>query len=717
MSLTDWLLDPSGLTPHGFCLSWLPGLIWLHAGSDAVIGLSYFSIPLALAWFVRKRNDLAYRWVGHLFVAFILACGLTHMLSILTLWMPAYGVEGMVKLVTALLSVATAAMLWPLVPRVLALPSPAQLARLNADLTRTVEEQERTAALLRESEAKVLAANSELERRVAERTDELRAANAQLTEALAERAAALEALAGSEAEYRASFEAAAVGKVQVNPETGLLLRANNAFARMLGYNRADLAGRMEWPDLLWGEDRTAEGRELARLLAGEASIYVRELRFRRQDGTPVWGRVSATLVRGAGMRKAGARLPPLLLAVVEDVDTMHKTALALRESETRLRLAAEGAKLGIWELDLARGLGWVDRRTAEVTGGTLPAETWFPLSGPEYAAWADWIHPDDRAERAAGLRLLQTGAAELVQMQYRVRRAADDPGGADGGAGDGGGGWIWLSHRSAIVARDPVTWAPTRATGVLIDVTERAEAEAALREAKADLELVVAERTAALKQRDLLLREVYHRVKNNLQIIDGLVMMQGLQLKDTDERQALMGLRSRVYALGLVHQQLMASPDLENFDIAPFLDELARNILLSGADDGVELDIDICPLTVNLDFAIPLGLLVTELITNSLKHAFPDGRGTITMVMRRREEGGVLLVVADDGDGISAPSPVEEGDAGGYRRGLGSTIVKGLVAQLDGTITMRFDKGTRAEIILPTPAVGMAGSPVGLAAS
>jgi two-component sensor histidine kinase len=212
------------------------------------------------------------------------------------------------------------------------------------------------------------------------------------------------------------------------------------------------------------------------------------------------------------------------------------------------------------------------------------------------------------------------------------------------------------------------------------------------------------------------LREVYHRVKNNLQVIDGLVMMQALQLRDPDGRQALMGLRSRVYALGLVHQQLMTSPDLETFDIAPFLDELASNILQAGADEGVVLDISVCPLTVNLDFAIPLGLLMTELITNSLKHAFPDGRGTITIAMRRREEGGVLLVVADDGDGMSAsPSAEEPDEVNGYRRGLGSTIVKGLVAQMDGTIAMRFDKGTRAEIILPTPAVDLAGAPEGKA--
>ncbi|WP_148293941.1 sensor histidine kinase [Azospirillum sp. B4] len=708
MTISDWLLDPSGLTPHGFCLSWLPGLIWLHAGSDAVIGLSYFSIPLTLAWFVRRRNDLAYRWVGHLFVAFILACGLTHVLSIMTLWVPAYGAEGVVKAVTALLSVATAAMLWPVVPRVLALPTPGQLSRLNVELTRTIQEQERTAALLRESEARVLAANSELERRVAARTAELSAANAQLTEVLAERAAALEALANSEAEYRASFEAAAVGKVQVNPETGRLLRVNNAFARMLGYAPADLAGQVDWRALLWAEDRAAEGVEFARLMSGEANDYVRELRFRRRDGSPVWGRVSATLVR-----KASARLPPLLLAVVEDIDTMHKTALALKESETRLRLAAEGAKLGVWEMDLARGLCWVDRRTAAMTGGTLPAETWFSLDGPEYAAWADWIHPDDREERAGGLRLLQMGAAELVQMQYRVRRAdggLDSPGDAPGDAGEHRAPWIWLSHRSAIVARDPVTWTPTRATGVLIDVTERAEAEAALRVAKADLEQVVVERTAALKQRDLLLREVYHRVKNNLQVIDGLVMMQSLQLSDPEARQALMGLRSRVYALGLVHQQLMTSPDLETFDIAPFLEELASNILQSGAEVGITLDLDLCPLIVNLDFAIPLGLLVTELITNSLKHAFPNGTGTITLSMRRRDEGGVLLVVADDGDGGAhlmesgaAKNGAAEGRTGGYRRGLGGAIVKGLVAQLDGTIAMRFDTGTRADIILPTP--------------
>ena len=90
MSISDWLLNPAGLTPHGFCLNCASGLVWLHAGSDAITGLAYFSVPLALASFARKRSDLEYSWVLYLFVAFIVACGATHVISIFTLWFPAY---------------------------------------------------------------------------------------------------------------------------------------------------------------------------------------------------------------------------------------------------------------------------------------------------------------------------------------------------------------------------------------------------------------------------------------------------------------------------------------------------------------------------------------------------------------------------------------------------------------------------------------------------
>ena len=187
MSFWDWLLNPAGLTAHGFCLSWAPGLVALHAVSDAIIGLAYFSIPLALAVFVRRRRDLQYSWVFYLFVAFILACGATHLMAILTLWVPVYGIEGLIKAATAAASIGTAFILWPLIPKLLALPSPAQLAQVNGDLQASVAEKEQTAQLLRASEARVKAVNADLEGRVAEQTSELMAANFQLTGALEQR--------------------------------------------------------------------------------------------------------------------------------------------------------------------------------------------------------------------------------------------------------------------------------------------------------------------------------------------------------------------------------------------------------------------------------------------------------------------------------------------------------------------------------------------------
>ena len=106
------LLNSSMFSPHGICLLWEPELIWLHVVSDACIAAAYFSIPFALAILVTKRRDLQFGWVFWAFAIFIMACGLTHVLSIYTLWVPIYGIEGMVKAATAIASIFTAAALF-----------------------------------------------------------------------------------------------------------------------------------------------------------------------------------------------------------------------------------------------------------------------------------------------------------------------------------------------------------------------------------------------------------------------------------------------------------------------------------------------------------------------------------------------------------------------------------------------------------------------------
>jgi signal transduction histidine kinase/CheY-like chemotaxis protein len=155
-SFLERLLDSSTFSPHGICLLWEPELIWLHVISDAVIAASYFSIPFALAIVVSKRRDFQFGWMAWLFAAFILLCGLTHVFAIYTLWVPIYGLEGLLKAMTAIASVFTAVLLWPLIPKILAIPTERQLREAHVALAEEGRHRQRQEFLLqrfREAEA------------------------------------------------------------------------------------------------------------------------------------------------------------------------------------------------------------------------------------------------------------------------------------------------------------------------------------------------------------------------------------------------------------------------------------------------------------------------------------------------------------------------------------------------------------------------------------
>jgi signal transduction histidine kinase/ActR/RegA family two-component response regulator len=139
----DWLFDRSFM-PHGHCYFWRPGILWMHVISDAVIALAYFSIPLILVYFIRKRQDIPFRGVIWLFAAFIILCGTTHILAIVTVWHPIYAIDGIVKGMTASVSLITALAMIPLIPLALSMRSPAALEAANRLLT--IEAQKRSAA-------------------------------------------------------------------------------------------------------------------------------------------------------------------------------------------------------------------------------------------------------------------------------------------------------------------------------------------------------------------------------------------------------------------------------------------------------------------------------------------------------------------------------------------------------------------------------------------
>jgi PAS domain S-box-containing protein len=162
MDLIRDLFFKGNFSPHGYCIAWNPLLVWASAVADGLIATAYFSIPIALTIFLIKRRDIVFPWVFALFGTFILLCGITHVFGAITLWVPLYRLDTILKVLTAIVSVATAMALWPLIPRALALPSPASLRAVNHELALEVGQR-------REAEASLRGLNIKLQAQVLER--------------------------------------------------------------------------------------------------------------------------------------------------------------------------------------------------------------------------------------------------------------------------------------------------------------------------------------------------------------------------------------------------------------------------------------------------------------------------------------------------------------------------------------------------------------------
>jgi signal transduction histidine kinase len=141
--------------PHGYCIQWTPSLLWTYVISDSSIAIAYYSIPLALIYFVRHRKDLRFNWIFVMFATFIFACGTTHIMGVITLWYPYYGLDAGIKVATAVASLVTASLLWPLLPRVLAMPSMEQMQQMNRELQSEI-------SIRKQAEKRIKAYNEQL---------------------------------------------------------------------------------------------------------------------------------------------------------------------------------------------------------------------------------------------------------------------------------------------------------------------------------------------------------------------------------------------------------------------------------------------------------------------------------------------------------------------------------------------------------------------------
>ncbi|MDR3510934.1 MAG: histidine kinase dimerization/phosphoacceptor domain -containing protein [Caulobacteraceae bacterium] len=206
---------------------------------------------------------------------------------------------------------------------------------------------------------------------------------------------------------------------------------------------------------------------------------------------------------------------------------------------------------------------------------------------------------------------------------------------------------------------------------------------------------------AALKEKELLLGEVHHRVKNNLQIIQSLLYLQASKINDETVTAILMESQNRIKSMALIHQTLYQSKDFERVDFGLFLDTLAPNLVSSySVDPGrIGLSIDAADVQLPIHVAIPCGLVVNELISNALKHGFPDGqRGHIEVALAREPNDDVVLSVSDDGIGIPDALEIPNADT------LGLQMVYLLSEQLRAAMEVRRSAPTRFRLQFPVAA-------------
>ena len=203
---------------------------------------------------------------------------------------------------------------------------------------------------------------------------------------------------------------------------------------------------------------------------------------------------------------------------------------------------------------------------------------------------------------------------------------------------------------------------------------------------------------AELERRDLLLREVHHRVKNTLQVISSLISMQVRSLPGGESRHALEDCRSQVEAIALINEKLDQSPDDAGVPFSDYTRSLAAAIVAATGPDAarVTLAFDLADVALEVDKALPCGLILNELVTNALKHAFPAGRaGTIRVELVPVAGGGLQLVVGDDGVGLPAGLDVRKSPS------LGLQLVGMLAHQLGARLAVDAGAGTTIRLTIP----------------
>jgi PAS domain S-box-containing protein len=376
------LLQSGPFIPHGHCYLWNTALVWLHLLSDSMIALAYFSIPLTLLYFVKNRKDLPFERIFLLFSAFIIACGITHLMEVWTLWHPTYWLSGTIKAITAIISLFTAMTMVPLVPQALALPSPGQMEETNQELQVQIAERERAETALR-------SAYDDLDRRIQERTTELAQSNEELKAEVAERQRAEAMLQETTVLQRAILDSANYTIISTAVD-GTIRTFNRAAQEWLGYTATEVIDQVT-PAFIHDPEEVALraqelSQELSVLIEPGFEVFVvearrgepieREWTYIRKDGSRFPVELSITALRDSSNNITG------FLGIGNNITERKQAEIQLRQQEAFLQSIYDGTEQAVFVIDVAsdRELRYasfnpVSERYAGVTNAQIHGKT------------------------------------------------------------------------------------------------------------------------------------------------------------------------------------------------------------------------------------------------------------------------------------------------------------------------------------------------------
>ncbi|MDO9092015.1 MAG: PAS domain-containing protein [Rubrivivax sp.] len=451
-----------------------------------------------------------------------------------------------------------------------------------------------------------------------------------LLSALEDQQQAEAAQRASEARFQASFNSAGIG-MSLKAIDGRWLEVNAQMCTIVGYPAQALL-QMTCEQITHPDDLPAHRVQVQRLLDGSASHFQMEKRYLHANGQPVWAHHTMAVVRDGDGR------PQYFVVHVADISQRKALEQALSQSQARLQATLDALPDLMFEVGL-------DGRYHDYHA----LRTELLATPPE--AFVGRLMSETLPQEAAAEAMAALNEASAKGFSSGHQMALDLPQGQR---------WFELS-----VARKPaVAEEGPRFIVLSRDVTERRQGEEALRR--------------SLAEQAALLKEVHHRVKNNLQIVHSLLRLESGRSVQPETATVLRDMRSRIQSMALLHESIYRSGRFASVDLGDYLRQVATQAMraLQTQAGAVRLQLDLASTRLDLDQALPFGLLVNELISNSLKHGFPNGQGGEIRVVLQMVGGTLQLCVSDSGAGLPPDFEARRG------KSLGLQLVADLVEQL-----------------------------------